>query len=80
MKAESCRCGHEGSDAPHPCHGKGYGCRKPAEARFYNPSLVALAGVQMKMQVEGTYACDECWAEFSQKLAEARAKGSTPTP
>jgi hypothetical protein len=27
--------------------------------------MVALAGVQMKLQVTDTWACDDCWAEFT---------------
>jgi len=64
----ACRCGYDETDeAPHPCHGNGYACRKPAKHRFYNPELVALAGVQMKVQVTDTWACDECWAWFMQQ-------------
>jgi len=64
-----CRCGYEGPDDQHPCHGRGYTCRQPAEHRFYNARPVALAGVQMKLSVDDTFACDECWAEFSGSVA-----------
>lgn len=69
----SCRCGHDGT-GPHPCHGEGYSCRKPAKQRFYNPQLVSLSGVQMKVQVTDTWACDDCWEKFHTKLQP------TPTP
>jgi len=59
-----CRCGHSGGPEGHPCHGKGYTCRKPASIRFYNPNLVSLAGMQMKLQVQDTWACDDCWLKF----------------
>ena len=51
----SCRCGFTEGD--HPCHYAGYTCRKPATQRFYNPELVSLAGMQMKVQVTDTWAC-----------------------
>lgn len=57
-----CRCGHPAdSEQPHPCHGKGYTCGKPATHRIYNPYLASLAGVQMKTGAESTWACDACW-------------------
>lgn len=58
----ACRCGHTGT-GEHPCHGRGYTCRKPATRRLYSPGLSALAGVQMKVTVDETWACDGCWAE-----------------
>jgi hypothetical protein len=58
-----CRCGHEG-EGEHPCHGDAYKCRKPSKQRFYNARHVALAGMQMKMEVSSTWACDECWKKF----------------
>jgi len=73
LSAGTCRCGHFG-DGEHPCHAEAYTCRKLAKQRFYNPELVALAGVQMKMQVSDTWACDDHWIEFQQQLKEARAK------
>lgn len=64
----TCRCGHD-STGDHPCHGNGYECRKPAKRRLYNPRPVGLAGVQMKLQVSDTWACDECWAAFQQQVS-----------
>ena len=60
-----CRCGHAASDAPHPCHRKGYTCGKPAKQRFYAPKTVSLSGVMMKVAVTDTWACDDCWANFA---------------
>lgn len=66
---DQCRCGHpKDSTDPHPCHAKGYGCRKPAKQRFYNPTpgrvpYAQVAGVQLKLEVAETWACDDCWAE-----------------
>ena len=54
-----CRCGYDGT-GPHPCHGMGYTCRRPAKLRLYNAKPSALAGVQMKLVVTETWACDEC--------------------
>jgi hypothetical protein len=62
--AETCRCGFNG-EGEHPCHGKAYSCRKPAKQRFYGAHLTALAGVQMKLGVNSTWACDECWSAFT---------------
>ncbi len=64
-----CRCGHEGSDN-HPCHARAYSCRKPATQRFYNPKIVSLAGMQMKLEVTDTWACDECWKEYENSYKE----------
>jgi len=64
MDVEACRCGHTGTD-PHPCHGNGYQCKRPAKQRFYNVTTVALSGMQMKLQVNDTFACDICWKEWS---------------
>lgn len=61
---EVCRCGHPEGKEPHPCHGRGYQCGHPAKRRFYNPSLVSLAGVMLKVQVSDTWACDACWQKF----------------
>ncbi len=58
-----CRCGYEGV-GDHPCHAKLYTCRKSAEQRFYNPKIVSLAGIQMKLEVTDTWACNECWEEY----------------
>lgn len=71
---EKCRCGHPNdSTDPHPCHGKGYACRKPARQRFYNARPVALAGNQPKVQASETQACDECWEEFKALLGGSSA-------
>lgn len=58
-----CRCGHTG-DGPHPCHGRAYTCRRPAQERFYALHMTALAGAQMKLGASETWARDECWAEY----------------
>lgn len=71
----TCRCGHDGN-GPHPCHMSVYSCRKPATQRFYNPRPVALAGVQMKLEMDETWACDECWAAF---LALVQNEKKPPT-
>jgi len=63
----TCRCGHDG-DGPHPCHAGQYTCRRPAKERFYNPELAPLSGVQMKLQMTQTWACDECWAKMEELL------------
>lgn len=60
---KTCRCGHTG-EGEHPCHFAGYTCRKPATQRFYNPRAVALAGAQMKFDVQSTWACDEHWEAY----------------
>lgn len=65
---DSCRCGYDGT-GHHPCHGQGYTCRKPAKQRFYNARPAHLAGMQMKLSVDDTWACDACWDEFKPKLA-----------
>lgn len=59
----TCRCGHTGSE-PHPCHGDGYRCRKPALRRFTQTGPHALAGMQLKFSMRETWACDECWAAY----------------
>ena len=69
----TCRCGHDGT-GDHPCHGNGYRCRKPAARRFYNAQMVALPGVQFKVQMSDTWACDACWAEFQQQCANEGGK------
>jgi hypothetical protein len=62
---EQCRCGHAGG-SPHQCHGHHYKCtNKPTKQYFYGPQLSSLAGVQMKVQVFDTWACDKCWREFN---------------
>jgi hypothetical protein len=62
-----CRCGHTG-DMPHPCHNRGYTCRKPATLRIYSLVPVSLAGMQLKLAANQTYACDDCWTEYQQYL------------
>jgi len=66
---ENCRCGHDGV-GDHPCHAKAYQCRRPARERFYDARPAVLSGMQMKLSVSQTWACDECWEEFKaiQKL------------
>ena len=56
----ACRCDRE-TEGKHPCHGQGYTCERPGSIRFYKAKFVAIAGVQMKVQVSDTWACDECW-------------------
>lgn len=68
-----CRCGYNGEEGEHPCHGGAYTCRKPAKQRFYGARLVALAGVQMKAEVSDTWACDACWERYLE-LMEDRKK------
>ena len=65
-----CRCGwdsEEGGD--HPCHGDGYKCKKPSQHLFYNPTVTALAGAQMKMVMYDTWSCAECWEKFKRLQA-----------
>ena len=64
---QQCRCGHSGSE-PHPCHANNYSCGKPATQRFYGATQVALAGMQMKVQVSETWACDDCWNTYHDHL------------
>lgn len=65
-----CRCGHiDAPGKPHPCHGQAYTCRRPATQRFYGLHPTCLAGMQMKLGAKETWACDECWAEFSRRIA-----------
>lgn len=72
MKTVKCRCGFvEASNEPHPCHSKGYTCRKPAKQHFYIPHWnFSVAGAQMKASVSDTWACDECWKEFEALLVK----------
>lgn len=68
-----CRCGYDDKDGgPHPCHGQGYTCRKPATQRFYGLRPVALAGASMKFGASETWSCDSCWAEYERRIAEGR--------
>lgn len=67
-----CHCGHDRTlPGPHPCHGGKYTCRQPAKIRYYEPvKRYSLAGVQLKISVTSTYACDDCWAQFVVMLNE----------
>lgn len=58
-----CRCGYEGV-GEHPCHAGGYNCRKPATQRFYDARPAGLPGTQIKLSVNDTWACDECWENY----------------
>lgn len=69
-----CRCGHTG-EGPHPCHAKGHTCGKPATQRFYNARPVCLSGMQMKLGVSETWACDECWEEFKAMMKVTQESG-----
>lgn len=87
----ACRCGWDGQ-GEHPCHyprvgGVSYSCKRPAKRRFYEPTkLYSLPGMQMKMSVSETFACDECWATFQielethhkQELVEAKKRLGLP--
>lgn len=73
MEMNTCRCGHVG-DGEHPCHGNAYTCRKPSKQRFYNARPVALAGMQMKLQVTDTWACEECWIKFGDTIKALTGK------
>lgn len=73
-REQRCRCGHpRSSKHPHPCHGQAHRCRQPATQRFYGPRLVALAGMQAKLEVSDTWACDTCWIAYQALAAEHRA-------
>ena len=80
-ETNTCRCGHSG-DGPHPCHYSPdgvtpYSCGKPATHRFYGAHLTCLTGVQMKVGMHDTWACDDCWAKFqAQVAAQQAAKGT----
>jgi hypothetical protein len=51
-----------------------YTCGKPATQRWYVPNPnVSLSGMQLKASACDTWACDDCWKDFQQRLAE-RAK------
>lgn len=68
----TCRCGWKGQ-GEHPCHGNGYTCRKPAQQRFYVPTMkFSLAGNQLKFSTAETWACDECWENFKKLMKEVR--------
>ncbi len=64
MTDNPCRCGHDGA-GPHPCHYRGYQCRKPATLRVYSLHLPCFAGSMPKLGASTTYACDECWGEYT---------------
>lgn len=76
MAETPCRCGHADAGLPHPCHGGAYTCRKPARQYFYNPRPVALAGMQMKLGISETWACDECWDSFVKLMATHQENGA----
>ena len=68
MPNTTCRCGWDGQ-GDHPCHANAYTCRKPAKARYYEPTRrYAIAGFQMKMSISETYACDECWEALKPRM------------
>ena len=81
---QDCRCGHAaGSKDPHPCHWRDFGgrCGQPATQRFYNPTpgrvpYAQVAGVQLKLELVDTWACDAHWAVFQRMLEEAAQKSS----
>lgn len=78
--SESCRCGWDGTD-PHPCHWDAYRCRKPAREFFYEPSKrYSLAGVQPKLSVTSTWACEEHTERFKDLLAMRNAVEEADTP
>ena len=58
-----CRCNRE-TERSHLCHGQGYTCPNLGKMRLYQMQPVSLAGMQMKLQVQQTIACDACWAKF----------------
>jgi len=63
-----CRCGWN-RQGDHPCHGKGYTCRKPAKSRFV-ARPACLSGSQPKFGAYETFACDQCWEEFQSLLKD----------
>jgi hypothetical protein len=69
-----CRCGYKG-EGPHPCHARAYTCGKPATPRFYVLGPAALAGMQIKFSALETWACDECWRQYLQLVAEDSGTG-----
>lgn len=58
-----CRCGRWDGTGPHPCHGFGYTCENEGTERMVSRP-VSLAGMQMKVEVYITYACDSCWEAY----------------
>lgn len=70
--ANHCRCGHEkDSRGPHPCHGQGYTCGRPATQRFYGLRRVCLAGAMPKVGASDTWACDACWEMFQIAIGDS---------
>ena len=73
IMSSRCRCGHVDSPGTdHPCHGRGYVCRRPAKRRFYNTRPAALSGMQLKLVGDETWACDACWESYK-NLVEAKS-------
>lgn len=70
-----CRCGYDGEDYAHPCHGAGYTCRRPARHRFYVEGPAALSGVQMKLNMRDTWACDICWTSWIRDVSSLQQRG-----
>jgi len=54
-----CQCGHSG-EGPHPCHGDGGMCRRPAQLRLYR-TRVGRHSMEQKVDFSETWACNECW-------------------
>lgn len=71
MTDSPCRCGYKPGDPFHPCHHGGYTCKKPGVERYVPLGLAALPGMQMKMSVYQTWACDQHWAEYRRDRAPA---------
>ena len=75
--SEHCRCGHPtDSTEPHPCHWGDYTCREPATHFFYaQPGIgkFALAGAQMKVSANDSWACDTHRQLFLKELADVEA-------
>lgn len=71
----TCRCGYTG-EGPHPCHGQGYTCRRPATRRLYEqPAPYSLAGMQPKISAVETWACQECWRAWTGTVASIPVDG-----
>ena len=51
-----------------------YTCRKPATQRFYGAHLTCLAGVQPKVGMNDTWACDDCWAIYEAQVKASKEK------
>lgn len=73
----ACRCGRYAGSGVHLCHGSAggvtkYTCLNAGSVRYYTPTWrFALAGVQPKLSVVETVACNVCWVAF-----EARRRSS----